>query len=184
MGAVVKKLAFLAVAGALVSGSASAADIPLKAPPKAAWGDSWAGYYFGVYFGAGAGRATESFTQTDTSVQGFFAPGGTQTFTSSQLTAGNLAGDMTGSMVELFAGYNWRIGNFVVGGQAEGTLFSDVSLKTLGVTNFAGSNVLTTVVGGVTTTATQTVLASATESSTTAAVELRGDRPGRLSGHA
>jgi opacity protein-like surface antigen len=135
---------------------------PLKAPPKAAWGDSWAGFYFGVYFGAGAGRATESFTENRTSLSGTTSPGFSQTSTQSQSSAANLAGDVTGSMVDLFAGYNWRIGNFVVGGQAEGTVFSDVALKTLGISNLTTLGVTTTVAGGVTTTATTTISGSGT----------------------
>lgn len=49
---------------------------------------------------------------------------------------------MTGSMVDLFAGYNWRTGNVVMGGQVEGTLFSDVTAKTVGneITSSASSN--------------------------------------------
>ena len=50
---------------------------------------------------------------------------------------------MTGSMVDLFAGYNWRAGNFVVGGQVEGTVFSDVALKTIGPSLSATSSVST-----------------------------------------
>jgi opacity protein-like surface antigen len=56
----------------------------------------------------------------------------TQTATISGAGTGNLAGHTTGSMVDLFAGYNWRAGNFLIGGQLEGTLFSDVALKTIG----------------------------------------------------
>jgi opacity protein-like surface antigen len=59
---------------------------------------------------------------------------------------GNLAGDMTGSMVDLFAGYNWRAGNFVVGGQVEGTVFSDVTLKTIGTETFTSASTLNGVV--------------------------------------
>ena len=50
---------------------------------------------------------------------------------------------MTGSMVDLFVGYNWRVGNFVVGGQVEGTVFSDVTLKPIGtqaVTSVSATN--------------------------------------------
>jgi opacity protein-like surface antigen len=45
-------------------------------------------------------------------------------------------------VVDLFAGYNWRAGNFVVGGQVEGTLFSDVALKPIGtaVTSVSTTN--------------------------------------------
>ncbi len=35
-------------------------------------------------------------------------------------------------MIDLFAGYNWRIGQFVIGGQAEATVFGDVGMKSRG----------------------------------------------------
>jgi opacity protein-like surface antigen len=79
----------------------------------------------------GAGRATETFTRTESSLLN-----STQILTNTRSSAGNLAGDMTGSMVDLFAGYNWRAGNFVVGGQVEGTVFSDVTLKPIGTQTF------------------------------------------------
>jgi opacity protein-like surface antigen len=125
-----------------------AADMPVKAPPKAAWVDSWAGPYIGAYFGAGAGQAAESFTgasasDTITTLNGAVV----QTSARNQASAGNMAGDMTGSMVDLFAGYNWRIGNFVVGGQVEGTAFSDVALKTIGTQTTTSVSLLN---GGVT----------------------------------
>jgi len=132
LGRAVKKLTSLVGASFLFSAGAVAADLPVKAPPKAAWVDSWAGPYFGAYFGAGAGRARETFTRTESSVQSTTSNNLTQTSTSVQSSAGNLAGDMTGSVVDLFAGYNWRAGNFVVGGQVEGTVFSDVALKPIG----------------------------------------------------
>ena len=49
----------------------------------------------------------------------------TQAFTNAG--SGSLSGNVTGSMVDLFAGYNFRIApSFIVGGQLEGTVFSDV----------------------------------------------------------
>jgi hypothetical protein len=129
----VKKITTLVGASLMLPATSFAADMPVKAPPKAAWVDSWAGPYIGAYFGAGAGNAAESFTgasasDTITTLNGVVV----QTRARDQASTGNMAGDMTGSMVDLFAGYNWRIGNFVVGGQVEGTAFSDVALKTIG----------------------------------------------------
>jgi opacity protein-like surface antigen len=116
--------------------------------PGTAWADGWAGPYFGAYFGAGAGRARKSSRTTDTSTSN----DGAQTSAGNSLSAGNLAGDMTGSMVDLFAGYNWRAGNFVVGGQVEGTLFSDVALTTIGTETFTsvstGNGVVTSTSSG------------------------------------
>ena len=35
-------------------------------------------------------------------------------------------------MIDLFAGYNWRAGQFVIGGQAEATIFGDMGTKSRG----------------------------------------------------
>jgi opacity protein-like surface antigen len=102
-------------------GPASAmAAIPSSAVAR--WSDGWAGPYFGVYFGAGAGATRGSFTGTsiDNNV-------GTVT-TQNEL----LAGGMSGTQVDLFAGYNIRNDRLVVGAQAEVTQFSDVVFKTTG----------------------------------------------------
>jgi opacity protein-like surface antigen len=121
----------------LVSTGSMAADLPVKAPPKAVWADSWAGPYIGAYFGAGAGQASESVTRTSSGTSAFgFNNVVSVSTTNNQTSTGRLAGDVTGSMVDLFAGYNWRTGNFVVGGQVEGTLFSDVTAKTIGTETF------------------------------------------------
>jgi opacity protein-like surface antigen len=108
------------------------AAMPVKAAPRSACCDSWAGTYAGAYFGSGAGRAREALTDTASLFQSLTSNNVTQTFSLSSAGTGNLAGHTTGSMVDLFAGYNWRAGNFLVGGQLEGTLFSDVALKTIG----------------------------------------------------
>jgi opacity protein-like surface antigen len=136
LGRAVKKLtsvvgASLVGASFLFSAGSLAADLPVKAPPKAAWVDSWAGPYIGAYFGAGAGRARETFTRTSSDL-GI----SDEISTEARSSAGNLSGDVTGSMVDLFAGYNWRFGNFVVGGQVEGTVFSDVTIKPIGTQTF------------------------------------------------
>jgi opacity protein-like surface antigen len=82
------------------------------------WADSWAGPYAGIYFGAGAGHAAESFNSS--SGDGSFMESSPGT------------GKMTGSMTDLFLGYNWRSGRIVAGAQAEGTLFSDVGFRIAG----------------------------------------------------
>jgi opacity protein-like surface antigen len=109
------------------------AAMPVKAAPRAALSDSWAGIYFGAYFASGAGRAKESVTSTTSFSQTDTLNNQTSTQTSGTR---DLAGNMKGSMVDLFAGYNWRAGNFVVGGQLEGTVFSDVALKPIGTSTF------------------------------------------------
>jgi opacity protein-like surface antigen len=164
MGAFVKRLASLAAGTCvLLSGTAYAADIPFKAPPRPVWTDSWAGYYFGVYFGAGAGRASEVFAQSETDSSLVVTAALTRTSNSPFNNFGNLSGDVTGSMVELFAGHNWRIGNFVLGAQVEGTVFSDVSLKMTGNQAFSASNTQVETIGGVTTTTATTSASTFTE---------------------
>ncbi|HXH45001.1 MAG TPA: hypothetical protein VNK51_14275 [Bradyrhizobium sp.] len=137
--------ASLAGASIMVSAGALAADLTVKAPPRPAWVDSWAGPYIGAYFGAGAGRVTESSTGSfgNTSVS-TNAGVVTSSSTFRGTTASNLSGDVTGSMVDLFAGYNWQAGNIVAGGQIEGTVFSDVALKPFGNQTFnsVSTNVL------------------------------------------
>src|SRR5437773_136943 len=72
------------------------------APPAPAI-DSWAGPYIGAYFTAAAGgharEATDQFS--------FFT-------NSTRVVNGSPSGAVTGSMVDLFVGRNWRFGNFVV----------------------------------------------------------------------
>ena len=45
---------------------------------------------------------------------------------------GDFSGQVTGSMVDLFAGRNWRFGNFIVGGQVEATIASDIAASVTG----------------------------------------------------
>jgi opacity protein-like surface antigen len=116
----VRKAGFFIAAPLLFSASAFAADIPLKAPPKAEL-DGWAGPYIGGYFAAvGGGRvretADEAVLQTN----------------STRLSSADFSGRATGTMVDLFTGRNWRFGNFVVGGQVEATVASDIDLMATG----------------------------------------------------
>ncbi|WP_314963980.1 outer membrane protein [Bradyrhizobium cosmicum] len=155
--------ASLTGASIVISAGALAADLPVKAPPRTVWADSWAGPYIGAYFGAGAGRVRESSTGSFGN-SSLATAGGVVTSNSNLLgtTASDLAGDMTGSMVDLFAGHNWRTGNIVAGGQIEGTVFSDVALKPFGNQTFnsVSTNLL---LGTVTGTATGTATAQSNQ---------------------
>lgn len=116
---------------------------PAFAGPERIDCDSWAGAYVGAYFGAGAGTADQSFTDSYTSMQTITDPGVyVQTLDFTESGAGALSGDVTGSVVDLFAGYNFHPGScskFVFGAQFEGTVFSDISLKVIGRRDSAGS---------------------------------------------
>ena len=92
-----------------------------REPAPAFVPDSWAGPYIGAYYAVAAGGrsselADEAHIQQSTST----------------LMKGNFSGQVTGSMVDLFAGRNWRFGNFVVGGQVEATVASDIAASVTG----------------------------------------------------
>jgi hypothetical protein len=113
---------------------AGAADVPVTAAPATKYTppppccEGWQGFYYGVYFGSGQGRTNETTTSTSTFQSREFLPPAT-VFTDfeTENSAGSLTGKTTGSMVNLFAGYNWQLSPYwVVGGQLEGTVFSDI----------------------------------------------------------
>ena len=128
-----KKIALLAVgACALWSNMAMGADMAVKYVPRPCC-EGWAGFYFGVYFGSGLGRASETFTRNQSETNSTIIGGVTNTGVTNSADSGPGSGDITGSVVDLFVGYNWQPDpSIVVGAQFEGTVFSDVSLKTIG----------------------------------------------------
>jgi opacity protein-like surface antigen len=88
----------------------------------ASWADGWSGPYFGAYFGAGDGATRGNFAGTShDNITG-----------NVNTSSAPLAGGMSGTQVDLFAGFNVRNDRFVLGGQVEATQFSDVSFKTTG----------------------------------------------------
>ena len=89
--------------------------------------DRWTGFSAGVYGAGGAGRVRDAITSSSENRTSFLPPviiSGSNSFRS-----GELAGDISGGMIDLFAGYNWRAGQFVIGGQAEATIFGDVGMN-------------------------------------------------------
>jgi opacity protein-like surface antigen len=113
-----------------------ATDVMAHEPAPAFVPDSWAGPYIGAYYAVAAGGrsselADEAHIQQSTST----------------LMKGNFSGQVTGSMVDLFAGRNWRFGNFVVGGQVEATVASDIAAS---VTGPLQSNQVQTLAGVIT----------------------------------
>jgi outer membrane immunogenic protein len=117
-----------AIASVISTGAiagASAADLPLKAPPPAPEIWSWSGFYVGANFGAALGDETR-FTYT----MPFTAPGN-QFLTCATLsptfaaTAGPFGVSTDCSRQESFLagvqiGYNWQIANWVLGFEADG----------------------------------------------------------------
>jgi opacity protein-like surface antigen len=147
----------------LWSGVAAAADMAVKGYDPKPCCLAWYGLYFGTYFGSGAGRT--SFDGTDTQTQRFVqtVPGTTvtQVFTDNGTFSGS--GKPTGSVVDLFVGYNAKMSDIVVvGAQLEGTVFSDITLKSTGLRNSTQTQTTTTVTGAGTTVATTTATASNT----------------------
>jgi len=113
----------------------------------------------GVYFGSGAGRFNQTVNDSSTNSQTFvpIPPGTTQTFVSTSSGLASRAGDTTGSVVNLFAGYNWQPNpSWVIGGQLEGTVFSDITGKAIGTQRFSSLDTSTFTTGGVVTTTTTT----------------------------
>jgi outer membrane immunogenic protein len=116
-----KKLLLCGVAlGAVaIAGSASAADMPLKAPPYPVW--SWAGFYTGVNVGYGwaSDPATLTDTTTTTSVTSRDATIPTPIFIANPTITATAAGtgnvDPRGWLGGIQGGYNWQSSSFVYG---------------------------------------------------------------------
>lgn len=113
--------------------------------------DPWSGVYFGAYLGGGAGYSKSVYNQVQQSTSATSVNGSislstkTNSTTSGQLSALNTSG----SVADLFIGYNYHHDNakLLIGAQFEGTVFSDIttkSAKTL-ITNSNVTNVLTNV---------------------------------------
>jgi opacity protein-like surface antigen len=113
------KVRFL-IAASLLFSAAFAADIPLKASPAARL-DGWAGPYIGAYYAVAAGGRSSELADEARIIS-----------STTGLMKGNFSGQVTGTMVDLFAGRNWRFGNFVVGGQVEATIASDIAASVTG----------------------------------------------------
>jgi opacity protein-like surface antigen len=108
------------------------APSPMAAMPGSAETccDRWTGFSAGIYGAGGAGRVRDAITQT--SDNRFLSPPPVISSGSTSFRSGELAGDISGGMIDLFAGYNWRAGQFVIGGQAEATIFGDMGMKSRG----------------------------------------------------
>lgn len=95
-------------------GSANAADMPLKAPlaaPPAA--PAWTGFYIGINGGAGWGTAASSIDLSALAAGLGAAAAGLGTF---PIASHELNGFLGGGQI----GYNWQIGNIVLGVEGDG----------------------------------------------------------------
>ncbi len=129
-----KLLASVAVA-ALWSGSALAADLPVKARPITCPGCNWNGFYLGVNLGGSIGHdaSQDTISFNPAGVIGVTAPGvgnpiSNTTYSSSP--AGLLAGGQVG--------FNWQMGHLVLG--AEGDWDWSSQRDNLQINNFLASS--------------------------------------------
>jgi outer membrane immunogenic protein len=135
-------------------GTASAADLAAqpytKAPPVAVEPVfNWTGFYVGVNGGYGWGRDTADFTPNDLASASFF----TSPPPSTAPGPGSI--HPTGGFGGLQAGYNWQIGQFVTGVEAD---FDGARIRGSAASPFLiGVNLLGGLPGGATMTADQNV---------------------------
>lgn len=115
-----KKFAFAAiVASMMVGGTASAADMAVKARPLPAPVASWTGFYAGVNAGYGWGDASSTNNPLDPASQIFFSD---PTFGTNFGTGFRQAGAIAGGQV----GYNWQFGSQGVFGFEADLQYSDI----------------------------------------------------------
>jgi outer membrane immunogenic protein len=101
----------------LLAGSAFAADMPLKAPPVSVW--NWSGFYVGGNLGGAWG--TSDPTSSTVFTTGYLPGAGY--FAATSVGAFNAAGTQSvkpdGFTGGVEAGYNWQVGNILVGVEAD-----------------------------------------------------------------
>lgn len=110
-----KKLCLTAAALSLITGFASAADLPArtytKAPPVVAAAYNWSGFYVGLNVGGAWGDHSVTYNPQYTGAPAGFpaqaATDGSRTFRPSGVSAGGQAG------------YNWQVSQFVFGIEAD-----------------------------------------------------------------
>ena len=120
------RMTLISLALACVATNTSAGD--------AGSADYWSGTYLGAHFGAGAGTINQTFSDELVSIQKSFP---NPVSTSNATGSGQRQGDITGSNLDLFVGYNVHPNDskFVLGGQFEGTLFNNTTMKARGIRN-------------------------------------------------
>lgn len=113
----------------------NAKDVILKDQPLENWPlENWTGAYFGAYFGSGtSNNISQSVHENSSSSITEMLGSASIADNSTTSGSGHLNGNASGSMANLFVGYNYQLRTpFVVGGQAEGTFFSDIASKETG----------------------------------------------------
>src|SRR5271169_1009882 len=114
-----KKIALAAAAVATFAGAASAADLPVKAPPLAAAPPCvWCGFYVGVNAGYGSESPDANSIATVTSVPSIIAPAA-PVAAAAALTTPIPEGSRNGFIGGGQVGYNFQAWNFVAGVEAD-----------------------------------------------------------------
>ncbi len=114
--------------------------------------EDWAGAYFGLHFGSGSGDVDTSFNQHSQFTSTNFTSTTSDTNASQTTEHGKLSGNISGSIADLFVGYNFHINSlphFIFGGQLEGTFFSDITLYSRGITHGTSMNIETILPDGI-----------------------------------
>lgn len=101
----------LAAAMLALTGTAQAADMPLKAPPM---GASWTGWYIGMNGGGAWGRVSPSVT--DIGPDAFFAVGNVAAVTGNGSQPFNTSGGLVGGQI----GYLFQAGRTILGFEVAG----------------------------------------------------------------
>ncbi len=102
--------------------------------------NSWNGTYIGAHVGAGSGTISQSFSDQSTVKQQVFpgvalVPSSVGVSTLTSVGAGFRDGNSTGSHLDVFVGYTYhpQASSVLVGGQLEGTLFNNLTMKASGI---------------------------------------------------
>jgi outer membrane immunogenic protein len=126
--------------GALVAGSALAADMPLRTPysPLGA-PSSWTGFYVGAGLGGRFDRSDWSATCLEPAVVA--CPGGNGLFSTRFPIDNASAFDSSSARISGYAGYNWQMQNVLVGVEADfGYGFNSVTHNGIPGTHLAGAS--------------------------------------------
>jgi opacity protein-like surface antigen len=100
-------------------------------PATAQQPGGWSGFYFGGYVGAAQGSAKSSGSKTDSHETFELNEGDEGTFAISTILNFHDSGDGTGTVADLFVGYNALIApRALLGVQLEGSVFSDLLFVT------------------------------------------------------
>jgi outer membrane immunogenic protein len=147
-----KSIAMAAALVSFVATAASAADMPVKAPPKPVMSCNWCGFYVGANAGNSWSHDPMSTVSTPVPDGVLGLPAGVSAGLAALSTTSVPLGRSDGFIGGVQAGYNWQTGNFVSGLEAD--------IQDMSSTGGSGSTSQTAVVVAVPVTSTQSGAAS------------------------